>query len=118
MDMGYEQGGSGLIETSIRGFYFRPQIKFHSLRGLNETISFLAGISRNFPEVSTLIFGNAMDLSVNHEKCVMDIPELGDHLEAIKDACPQYKIWLELPGFMLSQAAKKREPVILGSIWI
>jgi len=104
MDMGHEQGNSGLLETSVRGFYIRPQITFHAFQDLNETISFLAETSKHFPEVTTLIFGNTMDVSVNHEKCVMDIPSLGDYLETIKDACPQYKFWLELPDFMVSHA--------------
>jgi diaminopimelate decarboxylase/aspartate kinase len=75
IDMGHEQGGRGLLETS-----------------------------RHFPEVSALIVCNSMDVSVNHEKEVMDIPGLGDHLETIKDACPQYRLWLELPDFMVSHA--------------
>ena len=104
MDIGHEQGSSGLLETSVRGFYIRPQITFHPLWDLNETISFLAKTSRHFPEVSTLIFGNSMDVSLNHEKDVIDIPDLGDHLEAMKDACPQYNFWLELPDLMVSQA--------------
>jgi len=104
MDMGHEQGSSGLLETSVRGSYIRPQIKFHPLQDLNETILFLAEISRHFPAVSTLIFGDSMDISANHGKDVIDIPGLGDHLETIKDACPQYKFWLELPDFMVSHA--------------
>jgi len=104
MDMGHEQGSSGLLETSVRGFYIRPQITFHPLQDLNETISFLAKTSRHFPEVSTLIFGNSMDVSLNHEKEIIDIPGLGGHLEAIKDACPQYNFWLELPDLMVSHA--------------
>jgi len=104
MDMGHEQGSSGLLETSVRGFYIRPQINFNSLRDLNETISFFTETSGHFPEVSTLIFGNTMDVNVNHEKDVMDIPDLRDHLETIKDACPQYRLWLELPDFMAAYA--------------
>ena len=104
MDMGHEQGSSGLLETSVRGFYIQPQIKFHPLQDLNETISFLAEISRHFPEVSTLIFGNSTDVSVNHEKRAMDIPDLRNHLDTIKDTYPQFKFWLELPDFMVSHA--------------
>jgi len=104
MDMGHEQGSSGLLETSVRGFYIRPQANFHPLQELNETISFFTETSGHFPEVSTLIFGNTMDVNVNHEKDVMDIPDLRDHLETIKDACPQYKLWLELPHLMVSHA--------------
>lgn len=104
MDIDHEQGSSGLPETSVRGFYIRPQTTFHPLQDLNETISFLAETSKHFPAVSTLIFDNAIDVRVNHEKDVMDIPGLGDHLETIKDACPQYKLWLELPDSMVSHA--------------
>jgi len=104
MDIGHEQGGRGLLETSVRGFYIHPQVNLHPLQDLNETISFLAETSKHFPEVSTLIFGNTIGISVNHEKRVMDIPDLGDHLETIKDACPQYRLWLELPDLMVSQA--------------
>ena len=74
------------------------------LQDLNETISFLTGISKHFPEVSTLIFGNRMDGSANHGKEMMDISGLGDYLETIKDACPQYRLWLELPDVMVSHA--------------
>ena len=104
MDMGHEQGNSGLLETSVRGFYIRPQVNFHTLQDLNETILFFTETSGHFPEVSTLIFGNTMDVKVNQEKDMMDIPDLRDHLEAIKDACPQYKLWLELPDLMVSHA--------------
>ena len=104
IDIDHEQRSSGLFEASIRGFTIRPQITFHPLWDLNKTISLLAETSRHFPEVSTLIFGSTLDVSVNHEKDVMDIPDLRDHLETIKDACPQYKFWLELPDFMVSQA--------------
>ena len=54
--------------------------------------------------ISTPILGKETGASVNHEKDVMDIPDLRDHLETIKDACPQYKLWLELPDLMVSQA--------------
>jgi bifunctional diaminopimelate decarboxylase / aspartate kinase len=104
MDMGHEQGSSGLLETCVRGFYIRPQINLHPLQELNETISFFTETSRHFPAVSTLIFGNSMDLNVNHEKELMDISDLGDYLETIKDTCPQYRLWLELPDFMISHA--------------
>ena len=104
MDLGYEQVSSELLKRSVRGFYVRPQVMFNPLGNLNETLSFLAGTSSRFPEVSTLIFGNSIDMRLNHEKCIMDIPGLEDHLETIKDACPQYRLWLELPDFMLSQA--------------
>ncbi|MDY7036766.1 MAG: hypothetical protein SV375_11480, partial [Thermodesulfobacteriota bacterium] len=100
----YEQVSSELLKRSVRGFYVRPQVKFNPLWNLNETLSFLVGTSRRFPEVSTLIFGNSIEMRFNHEKCIMDIPGLEDHLENIKDACPQYRLWLELPDFMLSQA--------------
>ena len=104
MDIERAQGSSGLLGTSVKGFYIRPQIKFYPLQNLNETISFFAGTSRHFPEISTLIFGNSMDISVNHRKYVMGIPGLGDYLETIKDACPRYKFWLELPDPMVSRA--------------
>ena len=104
MDIGHEQEVSRLLETSVRGFYIRPKINFPLLGDLNETISFLVEASGHFPEISTLILGNDMGVSVNQEKDIMDISVIGEHLEAIKDACPQFRLWLELPTYMVSYA--------------
>ncbi|MBW1862855.1 MAG: hypothetical protein JRJ02_10845 [Deltaproteobacteria bacterium] len=104
IDMCDEQWGSGLIETSVSGLYIRPKINSPPLGDLNETISFLIEASGHFPEISTLILGNDMGVSVNQEKDIMDISVMGEHLEAIKDACPQFRLWLELPAYMVSYA--------------
>ena len=52
--------------------------------------------------ISTLILGKETGASVNHEKDVMDIPDLVDYLGAVKDASPQSKLCLEMPGHMVS----------------
>jgi len=92
------------LEISVKGFYIRPEINFPSLYDLNETISLLVEASGHFPEVSSLILGNGIDLSVNREKGIIDIPLIEYHLEAIKDASPQFKLWFELPVNMVSHA--------------
>jgi len=101
MDMDVEQVDK---EASVEGFYIHPKINFPPLSDTNETISFLAEASRQFPDVSTLILGNGMGVSVNREKDMMDIPVTGECLNALKDACPQFALWFEPGRHMVSHA--------------
>lgn len=52
--------------------------------------------------ISTLLKDTGMGPGANHEKDGMDIPELVDYLEAVRDASPQSKLCLELPVHMIS----------------
>ncbi len=92
------------IEASVEGFYIHPKINFPFLSDIDRMTSCLVRASRQFPDASTFILGNGMGVSVNREKDVMDIPVTGYHLEAIKDACPQCRLWLEPGRHMVSHA--------------
>jgi len=75
------------LEISLKGLYIHPGTNFPPLYDINETRSFLVKASGYFPEVSTLILGNGMGLSVDREKEI-DIPFIEDYLEEIRDVVP------------------------------
>ena len=103
-DVGHEQGGNGLMETSIKGFYLCPTIDSPPLWDIDETTVFLDESLIRFSQGSILILRNGMSVGVDHENVIMDIPALADYLYAIKDGCPQAILWLEVPDMILSSA--------------
>jgi diaminopimelate decarboxylase/aspartate kinase len=64
---------------------------------LRETASFLAGLASSSPELSFLSLGNETGLSGKPTAGTLDIQGIRQELEAVRDAYPRFKLWLE-PG--------------------
>ncbi len=64
---------------------------------LRETASLLAGLASSFPGLSHFSLGNEIGLSGKPTAGDRDIKGIRQELEAIKDAYPQFKLWLA-PG--------------------
>jgi diaminopimelate decarboxylase len=64
----------------------------------------LAEASRHFSEGHTLILGNATQKEMRGGQKLVDVPALGEHLEAIAHVCPGFNLWLEVPDVMLARA--------------
>jgi len=64
---------------------------------LNETVSFLAGLSGHFQEASVFSFGNGIGVSIKPWQEIPDFPATKDSLEAVKDMYPKFGFWL-IPG--------------------
>lgn len=93
-----------LHKRSVNGFYIQPKTNLASSFDPTEMISFLDKASWHFPEASMLILGNNVCESELCENSILNIQRLGCCLETIKDAYPQFQLWLELPVFMVSCA--------------
>ncbi|MGD9321011.1 MAG: hypothetical protein PVH99_13660 [Desulfobacteraceae bacterium] len=120
LEMTYDQGGlvqgihfsemealSGLLRTrgtTVSGLYLNSKRGFRSSFDLNGTASVFKGVSAHLPEVSTLILGNGMCICLEPNRGVLDIPEMGNRLEAIKEISPQYKLWLDPGPYIISYA--------------
>jgi diaminopimelate decarboxylase/aspartate kinase len=97
-DMDADQREIGLTGASVQGFYCSLKTDALPACGHDQTLSSLAGALAPFPEASTLLLGNG------REKALMDIPALGECLEAIARACPGFNLWLEVPDGILARA--------------
>ncbi len=112
IDSAGEQGGNvesilkslAQLKASISGSYIQAGAQFQPLYDQNRMQSFLAKASTHFPEVSTLILGNGMGVSVDHEAGIIDIPVTGGQLEGLKDMYPELKLWLEPGRHIVSHA--------------
>ena len=84
-------------EVSVKGLHAQLENTASAPPGLNETASFLAGLSGHFPEVSVLSFGSGIGLSMKSGQGIPDIPATKENLHAVRDSYPQFKLWLQ-PG--------------------
>ena len=89
-------------ERSVKGFYVHQEPNWFTSDDVNENISLFTEASKRFPEALILTFGNATGVDPNHEKWNVDIQGVGNYLEAINSACPQFTLWLEVPAPMVS----------------
>jgi len=69
-----------------------------------EKVSLYKTLSPQYPDIRTLVLGNDGNLESSAHMKGMDLTEIENYLEAIHDACPQFKLWLELPIHMVSYA--------------
>jgi diaminopimelate decarboxylase/aspartate kinase len=98
---------SGLLRslgTSVSGLYLHSERNFRPSFDLNRTASVLKGVFAHLNEVSTLILGKGMCMCLESDKGALDIPEMGNRLEAIKEIFPQYKLWLDPGPYIISYA--------------
>ncbi|MFO7601432.1 MAG: hypothetical protein R6X27_16745, partial [Candidatus Desulfacyla sp.] len=70
----------------------------------DEMRPFLTDALARFPDKPTLILGNVTEQDMRHDQEWVDVPALGEYLEAIAHACPRFNLWLELPHGMLARA--------------
>ena len=69
-----------------------------------EKISLYKTLSPHDPDIRTLVLGNDGNEESSAHMNGMDLTEIENYLEAIHDACPQFKLWLELPIHLVSYA--------------
>jgi diaminopimelate decarboxylase/aspartate kinase len=94
----------GTVGTTVSGLYLHSKRCFRPSFDLNGTASVFKGVSTRLPEVSTLILGNGMCICLESDGAVLDIPEMGNRLEAIKEISPQYTLWLDPGPYIISYA--------------
>jgi diaminopimelate decarboxylase/aspartate kinase len=121
LEMTYDQGGraqgvhfsemeglSGFLRslgTTVSGLYLYSKRTLPSWFDLKGTASVLKGVFALLPEVSTLILGKGMCLCLESDRSVLDIPEMGNRLEAVKEIFPHYKLWLDPGPYIISHAS-------------
>ena len=85
------------LSITVRGLHVQLKAPIFSPPDLNETVSFLAGLSGYFPEASVFSFGNGIGVSIKPGQEIPDFTATRDNLEAVKDMCPEFGLWL-IPG--------------------
>ena len=92
------------VRTDTHGTVIRPDNQFLFLCGQAEKISLYQTLSLQFPDISNLILGNDATSEPSTLMTGMDFPEIENYLEAIQNACPRFKLQLELPTHLISYA--------------
>jgi diaminopimelate decarboxylase/aspartate kinase len=103
-DLGSDEGRLQLKGIPVQGFYTLLKGGSPSACSPDDTVSLLTEASRHFPEAKILILGNRTEQAVDNGPERMDIPEIGNYLDAIVHACPGFNLWVELPNRMLARA--------------
>ncbi|MBE9572037.1 MAG: hypothetical protein IMF11_15520 [Proteobacteria bacterium] len=85
------------LSITVRGLHVQLKAPIFSPPDLNETVSFLAGLSGHFPEASVFSFGNGIGVSIKPGQDIPDFTATKDDLEAVKDMYPAFGFWL-VPG--------------------
>ena len=98
------QGLHVAVRADNHGAVICPDSRFLSLCSQDEKISLFKTLSSQFPDISTLVLGNGANEESSAHMNGMDLTEIENYLEAIHDACPQFKLWLELPIHLVSYA--------------
>lgn len=98
---------SGLLRslgTTVSGLYLHSKRNLRPSFDLSGIASVLKGVFAHLTEVSTLILGKGMCMCLESDKRALDIPEMGNRLEAIKEFFPPYKLWLDPGPHIISSA--------------
>jgi diaminopimelate decarboxylase/aspartate kinase len=85
------------LSITVRGLHVQLKAPIFTPPDLNETVSFLAGLSGHFQEASVFSFGNGIGVSIKPGQEIPDFPATRDNLEAVKDMYPEFGFWL-IPG--------------------
>lgn len=85
------------FSITMRGLHVQLKTPIFSPPDLNETVSFLAGLSGYFPEASVFSFGNGIGVSIKPGLEIPDFPATRENLEAVQDMYPEFGFWL-IPG--------------------
>jgi diaminopimelate decarboxylase/aspartate kinase len=88
------------LSITVRGLHVQLKAPIFSPPDLNETVSFLAGLSGYFPKVSVFSFGNGVGVSIKPGIEIPDFTATRENLEAVKDMYPEFGFWLE-PGDLI-----------------
>ena len=88
------------LSITVRGLHIQLKAPIFSPPDLNETVSFLAGLSGHFPEASVFSFGNGVGVSIKPGIEIPDFTATRENLEAVKDMYPKFGFWLE-PGDLI-----------------
>ncbi|MCJ7775676.1 MAG: hypothetical protein MUP08_04755 [Desulfobulbaceae bacterium] len=88
------------LSITVRGLHVQLKAPIFSPPDLNETVSFLAGLSGHFPEASVFSFGNGVGVSIKPGIEIPDFTATRENLEAVKDMYPKFGFWLE-PGDLI-----------------
>ncbi len=85
------------LSITVRGLHVQLKAPIFSPPDLNETVSFLAGLSGHFPEASVFSFGNGIGVSMKPGQEIPDFTATRDNLEVVKDMYPEFGFFL-IPG--------------------
>ena len=85
------------LSITVRGLHVQLKAPIFSPSYLNETVSFLAGLSGHFPEASVFSFGNGIGVSMKPGQEIPDFTATRDNLEVVKDMYPEFGFFL-IPG--------------------
>ena len=85
------------LSITVRGLHVQLKAPIFSPPDLNETVSFLAGLSGHFPEASVFSFGNGIGVSMKPGQEIPDFTATRDNLEVVKDMYSKFGLWL-VPG--------------------
>ena len=103
-DLGSDEGRLRLKGIPVQGFYALLKGDSPSACSPDDTVSLLTEALRHFPEGKILILGCGTEQVMDDGRDGMDIPAMGEYLEAIGHAFPGFNLWLELPNRMLAHA--------------
>ena len=98
------QGLHVAVRADAHGTVIRPDNRFLFLCGQAEKISLYQTLSLEFPDIGNLILGNDATSGPGALMESMDLPEIENYLEAIRNACPRFELQLELPIHLISYA--------------
>ena len=85
------------LSVTVRGLHIQSKTPILSPPDLNETVSFLAGLSGHFPEASVFSFGSGIGISTKPGLEIPDFEATRISFETIKDMHPEFGLWL-VPG--------------------
>jgi len=94
----------GFTGTSIQGLYWSLKPDAPPVSGPDGMHPFLTDVLARLPDKPTLILGNNMEQEMDGEQAWVDVPALGEYLDAVARACPGFNLWLELPHGMIARA--------------
>jgi len=103
-DAGAHHREIGFTGTSIQGLYWSLKPHAPPVSGPDGMCPFLTGALARFPDKPTLILGNGMEQEMDREQAWVNVPALGEYLDAVARACPRFNLWLELPHGMIARA--------------
>jgi bifunctional diaminopimelate decarboxylase / aspartate kinase len=92
------------LSITVRGLHIQSKTPIFSPPDLNETVSFLAGLSGHFPKVSVFSFGKGIGISTKPGLEIPDFEATRISFETIKDMHPEFGLWLVPGGRIVSHA--------------
>lgn len=94
----------GALRVVVRGLHAHAGSGIRSPEHWAEVGAFLAELARELPAVEVLDLGGGLGVPTRPGEAPLDLAELDRRLGAIRQAHPQYALWLEPGRFLVAEA--------------